>query len=229
MHLCVHTHPQAKAGFRRQGCCSVQRKLSQYYLLITNPKGGKLSQRMSQLKTWFTEIWQIKGPQLNKLACANIWANELDGNLNYRDHISKQHPKLELHKKEPPSSYGLFPPPCFLSLRRKYFSFTLWETIFFFFFSIHMLAFSFLMTALGLISCCQTCTVKARGCVFVFPCTCTAQFQRCHFYKAWCNPSQEQCKTKARCLWSDEASLPCCGTYVQGERRKKISCCPSSS
>lgn len=85
-----------------------------------------------------------------------------------------------------------------------------------------MLALSFLMTAPSLISCCQMCAVKAWGCVFVFPCTCTAQFQPCHFYKAWCNPSQEQCKTKARCLRSTEASLPCCGTYVQGEKRSLV-------
>lgn len=175
---------------------------------------------MSQQKAWFTGIRQIKGPQLNKLACANIWVDELDGDLNCRDHISKWHPQLEFHKKRTFSQHrNCFPCLVFFHLVENIFP-SRWEKQPFFF--IHMLAVSFLMTAPSLISCCQTCAVKARGCVFVFPRTCTAQFQWCHFYKAWCNPSQEQCKTKARCLWSTEASLPCCGTYVQRGKRKKI-------
>lgn len=169
---------------------------------------------MSQQKTRFTGIWQIKGPQLNKLACANIWADELDGDLNCREHINNWHPKLELHKKETFPTQELFFLPCFLSLSRKHFSFMLWETTFFFFIPVLALI---SLTALSLIRCCQTCAVKAWGCVSVFSCSCTTQFQWCRFYKPWCDSSQEQCKTKPRCLWSSEASFPCCGTYVQGE------------
>lgn len=159
---------------------------------------------MSQQKTWFTGIWQINGPQLNKLACANIWADELDGDLNCRDHIKNWHPKLELHKKEPFPTQELFFLPVFFHLVENIFPSCCEKQPFFFFF-IPVLAFTFLMTALSLIRCCQTCAVKAWGCVSVFSCSWTTQFQQCHFYKAGCDSSQEQCKTKTKVLmehWS---------------------------